>query len=93
MGQGTPLDSVRVKIDTIDLKLLTLLKERSDLVGRVTEIKKQYGMPAYQPERFESMMRVLQEKATSLGVDPGLVDAIWNAIHDSSKNQQNKTLL
>ncbi len=87
------LTAVRAELDGVDQRLLELLKQRSELVKKVTDIKVRYGLSAHQPERFTKMLDNLLEKAKSIDLDPVLVETIWNAIHESSMNQQNQALL
>lgn len=58
----------------------------------VIEVKKVSGQAASQPTRFALMVDRLQELAKEEGVDPELVIEVWDAIHESSKRQQNKVL-
>ena len=45
------LDKLRVKIDSIDSKLVAMLNERSQLVVRVGKHKRDRGIPIYAPHR------------------------------------------
>ena len=53
------LRDLRVRIDSVDDRLLALLKERAELVHEVGLIKRQTGEPYYAPEREEAMLRRL----------------------------------
>jgi chorismate mutase len=86
------LDDVRELIDSVDREILLLLKQRSRLVDMVIEVKKVSGQSASQPTRFALMVDKLQEIAKEEGLDPDLVIEVWDAIHESSKRQQNKVL-
>lgn len=86
------LENVRELIDSVDREIVMLLKQRSRLVELVTDIKKETGQTAYQPERFALLVDQLQEIAKEEGLDPELVIEVWDAIHASSQRQQNKTL-
>lgn len=86
------LDDIRELIDSVDREILLLLSQRSRLVDMVIEVKKVSGLAASQPTRFALMVDRLQELAKEEGVDPELVIEVWDAIHESSKRQQNKVL-
>ena len=86
------LEDVRELIDSVDREILMLLKQRSGLVGLVTEIKKESGIAALQPTRFALMVDQLQTIAKDEGLDSELVTEVWDAIHESSKRQQNLEL-
>ncbi|HMS31456.1 MAG TPA: chorismate mutase [Candidatus Saccharibacteria bacterium] len=86
------LEDVRELIDSVDHELIMLLKQRSRLVEMVTDIKKESGDVAHQPTRFAIMVDQLQAVAKEEGLDPELVTEVWDAIHESSKRQQNAVL-
>lgn len=86
------LEDVRELIDSVDREIVMLLKQRSRLVELVTEIKKESGQSAHQPTRFALMVDQLQTIAKEEGLDPELVTEVWDAIHESSKRQQNAAL-
>lgn len=86
------LDDIRELIDSVDREILLLLSQRSRLVDMVIEVKKISGQAVSQPTRFALMVDRLQETAKEEGVDPELVIEVWDAIHESSKRQQNKVL-
>jgi chorismate mutase-like protein len=50
-GATAALDKLRVKIDSIDSKLVAMLNERSQLVVRVGKHKRDRGIPIYAPHR------------------------------------------
>lgn len=90
--ESQKLEDIRELIDSVDREILLLLKQRSRLVDMVIEVKKVSGQAASQPTRFALMVDRLQEIAKEEGLDPDLVIEVWDAIHESSKRQQNKVL-
>ncbi len=88
----TKLEDVRELIDSLDSEIIMLLRQRSRLVDLIVEIKAKSGLPVDQPERFAVMVDRLQEIAKQEGLDPELVIEVWDAIHESSKRQQNASL-
>lgn len=89
---NTKLEDVRELIDSLDSEIIMLLRQRSRLVDLIVEIKANSGMSVDQPERFAVMVDRLQEIAKQEGLDPELVIEVWDAIHESSKRQQNASL-
>jgi chorismate mutase-like protein len=57
------LDSLRVKIDALDLEILELLAKRVELVLKVGDYKRQNSLPVYDPERERSLLKRLSEAA------------------------------
>ena len=55
------IDDLRREINRLDGELLRLFNQRADLALKIGEIKKQLGIPVYDPERekliFETMAR------------------------------------
>lgn len=76
----TDLGSIRREIDRIDLEMHRLLIERSGVIERLIEIKReQGGGSAFRPEREASMLRAIVERhAGRLPVDT--VEGIWRII-------------
>lgn len=87
------LTAVRKEIDEIDTQLLDLLSSRKELVNEVTKIKSKLGLEARQPKRYRQLLNNLKERGNKIGVDSGLIDEIWDAIHQDSQKKQNKKLL
>lgn len=90
--ESQKLEDIRELIDSVDREILLLLKQRSRLVDMVIEVKKASGQAASQPTRFALMVDRPQEIAKEEGLDQELVVEVWDAIHESSKRQQNKVL-
>lgn len=64
------LTALRDQIDEVDKALLSLLAKRLELVAEVGEVKSQYGLPIYVPERESAMLASRREEAAALGVPP-----------------------
>ena len=56
------LDDLRLKIDSLDDKLLELYNERMELVHHVGELKNTTGAPIYRPEREQSILNRLKSQ-------------------------------
>ena len=51
----------RKKIDELDEKLVKLLNERSRVAAEVAKLKRQAGMPLYQPEREQEILERIRK--------------------------------
>ena len=61
------LDTLRLKIDTIDDTLLKLYNERMELVHQVGELKNTTGAPIYRPEREQAILNRLKMQNKKVG--------------------------
>ncbi len=55
-----PLDALRGRIDAIDRELVELLNERAAQAVALGRIKKERGLPIYQPSREEEVLTNVQ---------------------------------
>lgn len=83
------LNELRDSIDAIDKSLLTLLSQRLQLVEQVGEVKSQYGLPIYDPNREKSMLSARREEALKVGVSPDLIEDILRRIMRESYTSEN----
>ncbi|SFD06768.1 bifunctional chorismate mutase/prephenate dehydrogenase [Pragia fontium] len=83
------LTTLRDQIDEVDKALLKLLAKRLDLVAEVGEVKSQYGLPIYVPEREISMLASRREEAQQLGVPPDLIEDVLRRIMRESYTSEN----
>lgn len=60
-GADDPLDDLRARIDAIDRSLVRLLNERAGHAIALGRIKKESGLPIYQPAREEEVLRNVQQ--------------------------------
>ncbi len=51
------LAECRKKIDVLDLKLLALLNERTEVVEEIGRIKRELSLPIYEPRREDEVFR------------------------------------
>jgi len=61
------LGKLRVKIDSIDDKILELLNERAKIAEQVGEIKKACNLPVFNPKREEEIFNRLEKLNEKLG--------------------------
>ncbi len=70
------LKAFRNEIDEIDSKLVELLAKRRVVTTKVGELKSQFGMPIYAPERETELLALRRQQATEAGVSPELIEDI-----------------
>ncbi|MBT5382342.1 MAG: prephenate dehydratase [Phycisphaerae bacterium] len=82
-SQPIDLDALRVRIDSLDAQLVSLLSERAGVVEQVGQVKRTDGTPVYAPHREKA---VLQRVRT---LNPGplsgrTLEAIWRELMSGS---------
>ncbi|MDR0217486.1 MAG: bifunctional chorismate mutase/prephenate dehydrogenase [Enterobacteriaceae bacterium] len=84
------LSQLREQIDEVDKALLELLAKRMGLVAEVGEVKSQFGLPIYVPEREASMLASRRREAEALGISPDLIEDILRRIMRESYASENE---
>jgi len=80
----------RQQIDKIDNELLDLLQQRVGVVKTIGAIKKENGLPVFDPAREQALLSILKDKAAVHNVHPSFVTDIWEVILKYSKSAQSK---
>ena len=70
------LNSVRIKLDKLDNKLLILIKRRTALVNEVIKLK-QYKKEIVDKKRIRFILNKIKKKTIKLNVDPKITNRIW----------------
>ncbi|MDX7993013.1 bifunctional chorismate mutase/prephenate dehydrogenase [Xenorhabdus littoralis] len=83
------LSQLREQIDEVDKALLALLVKRMNLVAQVGEIKSQFGLPIYAPDREAAMLAARRQEAEKIGVSPDLIEDILRRIMRESYTKEN----
>ena len=79
---------IRERIDEIDQQLVLLLKERYESARSLGRIKRARGIAPRDPERERIILRKVQERASTLGLEPRLTVPIFKAIFNFSVQAQ-----
>jgi chorismate mutase-like protein len=80
----TTLAELRDQIDRIDDRLLDLLAERVRVALRIGELKKEQGLPVYDPERERSIyLRLCQRAQAPLSAD--VVRRVFERVVDETR--------
>ncbi|MGW3471971.1 chorismate mutase family protein [Saccharopolyspora sp. NPDC000995] len=74
----TKLEALRAELDSIDLRLLDVLRERIELCVRIAEHKREHGVPMMQPHRIG----VVQQRAADYGAEHGIDQVFLRGLYD-----------
>ncbi|MDD9941327.1 MAG: bifunctional chorismate mutase/prephenate dehydrogenase [Myxococcales bacterium] len=92
MSTGKPkasdLSSLRQRIDEVDDRLLTLLKQRMEIVADVAAYKKRTGTQIRDHRRERELLDGRRDRATALGLAAEPVEAIYRQIMLASRDYQ-----
>ena len=70
------LSSVRIKLDKLDNKLLSLIKKRTALVNDVIKLK-QYKNEIVDKKRIKTILNQIKKKSIKNNIDPKITNRIW----------------
>jgi chorismate mutase len=70
------LDLIRVKLDKLDNKLLSLIKYRTKLVEEVLKLK-EFKKEIVDKKRINFILKKIKEKSLKQGIDPKITNRIW----------------
>jgi chorismate mutase-like protein len=85
------LADCRRRIDQLDVKIVELLNERTEIVHEIGRIKRQFSMPIYEPKREDQVF----ENVTSHNPGPLTSEAlkrIFERIIDEMRTIQQKKM-
>jgi len=70
------LNILRVKLDTLDNKLLKLIKKRSNLVNEVLKVKT-HKKEIIDKKRITFILKKIKQKSIKQKIDPMITSRIW----------------
>ena len=70
------LDLIRVKLDKLDNKLLSLIKYRTKLVKEVLKLK-EFKKEIVDKKRINFILKKIKAKSFQQGIDPRITNRIW----------------
>lgn len=82
------LNLLRDQIDDVDQQILTLIAKRQGLVSEVGEVKSQYGIPIYDPQREADMLSKRRQQAEQMGVSANVIEDILRRLMRESYNRE-----
>ncbi len=82
------LEHLRLRLDAIDQKIVSLLAERQAEVERVVQLKKAHNIPVYHPAREEDLISHRRSQGFKAGLNPDYVEEIYRRILRQSRVEQ-----
>ncbi len=70
------LKIIRSKLDKLDNKLLSLIKQRTNLVNEVLKVKN-YKKEIVDKKRIKLILKKINKKSQNLKIDPKITKRIW----------------
>ena len=70
------LDIIRIKLDKLDNKLLSLIKYRTKLVEEVLKLK-EFKKEIVDKKRINFILKKIKAKSLEQGIDPKITNRIW----------------
>ena len=70
------LDRIRIKLDKLDNRLLSLIKYRTKLVEDVLKLK-QFKKEIVDKKRINFILKKIKAKSLKQGIDPKITNRIW----------------
>ncbi len=70
------LDIIRIKLDKLDNKLLSLIKYRTRLVKEVLKLK-EFKKEIVDKKRINFILKKIKAKSFKQGIDPKITNRIW----------------
>ena len=78
------IDDIRQDIDRLDRDLLRIFNERAALALAIGEIKKELGLPVYDPSREKKIFERMKE-ANPGPLDDGAIVRLFERVIDESR--------
>ena len=70
------LNLIRIKLDKLDNKLLSLIKYRTSLVKEVLKLK-EFKKEIVDQKRINFILNKIKKKSKKLNIDPMITNRIW----------------
>lgn len=86
------LNTLRQQIDAIDERLIQAMGERMTISRKIARLKMTDHLEAYQPQRWNELLRQRLTTAQSIGLDPHFVRKLYEAIHEESIRTQEEVM-
>ena len=85
--KNSNIKKIRIKLDSLDNKLLNLIKKRSKLVDKILK-NKTYKNQIVDKKRIKIVIRRIKGKSLKKKIDPKLTENIWKAMIRSFINYE-----
>jgi chorismate mutase len=84
------LDELRDDIDRVDEVIVRLLNERARVAVEIGRIKKEQGMPIYQPEREKQVLAHVRGIAVEGPLGPDAIARLFERIIDEARRLERR---
>ena len=85
------LNILRIKLDKLDDKLISLIKSRTNLVNQVVKLKENKN-EIVDKKRISAILKKIKKKSISKNIDPKITKRIWKNMIWSYINYERKIL-
>jgi len=75
------LQSLRKQIDCCDDLLVKLLSQRFGYVSQIRTIKKDLDLPSQDYARFSKIIKRVRKSSEEMGLNPNMIENVFNEIH------------
>jgi len=82
--RGDEMEELRLRIDAIDRKMVRLLNDRAGCAIELGRVKKERGLPIYQPAREEEVLGNVQ-RSNGGPLEPDALRRLFERIIDESR--------
>lgn len=89
--QSDSLSELRKKIDKIDAKLVAIIRERFITVRLIGVLKKDRNLTPLDTKRWQRVLTSRKQWASQQGLDPILIEHIFEIIHYYSLQVEEQT--
>ena len=83
------LNILRIKLDKLDDKLISLIKSRTNLVNQVVKLKENKN-EIVDKKRISVILKKIKKKSISKNIDPKITNRIWKNMIWSYINYERK---
>tara|TARA_B100000029_G_C16893162_1_gene711147 strand:+ start:187 stop:468 length:282 start_codon:yes stop_codon:yes gene_type:complete len=87
--KNSNIKKIRIKLDSLDNKLLNLIKKRSKLVDKILK-NKTHKNQIVDRKRIKIIIRRIRRKSLKKKIDPKLTENIWRGMIKSFINYEYK---
>jgi len=70
------LAKIRIKLDNLDNRFLSLIKSRTNLVNEVVKLK-EYKKEIVDKRRIKIILKKINQKSKKINIDPKITNRIW----------------
>ena len=82
------LEDVRQEVAVLDLSIVEMIAQRQHLIGTLTHIKHQEGLPIRDEDQRNAVLERAFEYAVEQKIDPVCVQAIFEILVEMSEERQ-----